>query len=84
MTQGTHTVESLLAEMTLLEKIGQMAQVSNEGISPGQVADHAIGSVLSGGNGNPTPNTPAVWADMVGSFVDASADTRLGIPLVYG
>lgn len=84
MTQGTHTVESLLAEMTLLEKIGQMAQVSNDSISPGQVADHAIGSVLSGGNGNPTPNTPAVWADMVGSFVDASADTRLGIPLVYG
>lgn len=78
------SIEQLIAEMTLAEKIGQMTQVSNEAISPAEVADYAIGSVLSGGNGNPTPNTPSVWADMVGSFVGAAATSRLGVPLVYG
>lgn len=70
--------------MTPAEKIGQMTQASNEVITPGEVADLSIGSVLSGGNGNPTPNTPSVWADMVGSFVEAADQARSGIPLVYG
>ena len=74
----------MLDEMTVAEKIGQMTQASSDSISPKEVADHAIGSVLRGGNGNPDPNSPGVWADMVGAFVDASVDTRLGIPLIYG
>lgn len=77
-------LEQTVADMTVTEKIGQMTQVSNESISPAAVADRYIGSVLSGGNGNPTPNTPQMWADMVGEFVDAAADTRLGLPLLYG
>lgn len=77
-------IEQLITEMTVAEKIGQMTQVSKESISPAETADNFIGSVLSGGNDNPAPNTPSRWADMVGSFLDAAADTRLGIPLVYG
>jgi beta-glucosidase len=78
------TIEQLIAEMTPAEKIGQMTQASNEVITPREVADLSIGSVLSGGNGNPTPNNPSVWADMVGSFVEAAGHARSGIPLVYG
>lgn len=78
------TIETLIAEMTIAEKVGQMTQVSNDSISPAEVADLAIGSVLSGGNGNPTPNNPKTWADMVGSFASAASETRLGIPLLYG
>ena len=70
--------------MTLSEKIGQMTQVSNDSIAHQDVADHFIGSVLSGGNGNPTPNSAEAWVEMVGAFGEASADTRLGIPLLYG
>jgi beta-glucosidase len=70
--------------MTLAEKIGQMTQASNTSITPAEVAECCIGSVLSGGDGNPTPNTPSVWVDMVGGFGEAAAGTRLGIPLVYG
>jgi beta-glucosidase len=77
-------IEQTLGEMTLAEKIGQMTQVSCDSITPAEVADLGIGSVLSGGNGNPSPNTPAVWFDMVGSFVEASEASRLGVPLVYG
>jgi beta-glucosidase len=84
LTEATRTIDRLLSEMSVPEKIGQMTQASNEAITPAQVADHFIGSVLSGGNGNPTPNTPTVWADMVGALVDAAGGTHLGIPLIYG
>ena len=76
--------ELLVHDMTLAEKIGQMTQVSNDSIEPAQVADHAIGSVLSGGNGNPSPNSPEAWLDMVGAFAEAASGTRLGVPLIYG
>jgi beta-glucosidase len=76
--------EHIMDDMSLSEKIGQMTQVSNDSIEPKDIADNAIGSVLSGGNGNPTPNSPASWREMVAGFADAASGTRLGIPLVYG
>jgi beta-glucosidase len=77
-------VPDLLARMTLAEKIGQMTQVENRSITPAEVAQHAIGSVLSGGGGNPEPNTPEKWAAMVRGYQEAALQTRLGIPLLYG
>ena len=77
-------IDRLLADMTLAEKVGQMTQVEKFSIAPDQVAEHGIGSVLSGGGGNPSPNTPEVWADMVSSFEDGALRSRLGIPLLYG
>lgn len=76
--------ESLLNQMTLAEKVGQMTQVEKNSISPEAVRDHHIGSVLSGGGGNPDPNTPAAWRRMVAGFQKAALDTRLAIPLIYG
>jgi beta-glucosidase len=78
------TNDASVREMTLSEKIGQMTQVSNDAIDPEDVAEYAIGSVLSGGNGNPSPNSPETWVDMVGDFAEAATRTRLGIPLLYG
>ncbi len=77
-------VEALLAQMTLAEKIGQMAQIEKNSVTPEQVRDHAVGSVLSGGGGNPSPNTPADWARMVRDFQEAALQSRLGIPIWYG
>ena len=77
-------VKDLLAKMTLAEKIGQMTQPEKNSVRPGDVAALALGSVLSGGGGNPTPNTPAAWADMVRAFQDEALSSRLGIPLLYG
>lgn len=74
----------LFEDLTLDEKIGQMTQVACEAVEPHEVADAGIGSVLSGGNGNPEPNAPSVWLDMVGAFADAATGTRSGIPLLYG
>jgi beta-glucosidase len=77
-------VEDLLGRMTLAEKIGQMTQVEKNSISPEEVAEYAIGSVLSGGGGYPRPNTPEGWLEMVDEFKAAALETRLGIPLIYG
>ena len=77
-------VESLIARMTLAEKIGQMAQVEKNSLTPQDVTDYLLGSVLSGGGGNPPSNDPASWAQMVRQFQEAALRTRLAIPLLYG
>jgi beta-glucosidase len=77
-------VEDLLAAMTLEERIGQITQVDRTAITPDEVAELGIGSILSGGGGNPAPNTPATWRAMVDEYVDASRRSRLGIPILYG
>ncbi len=77
-------VSTLLSQMTLTEKIGQMTQAEKNSIPPQDVTHYAIGSVLSGGGGNPIPNNPHTWTAMVRSFQDAALQTRLGIPLIYG
>jgi beta-glucosidase len=74
----------LLDAMTVEEKIGQITQVEKGSITPDEVAELAIGSILSGGGGNPEPNTPADWRAMVEGFVAASRRSRLGIPILYG
>ena len=77
-------VQDLLAQMTLAEKIGQMTQPEKGSVQPGDVAALGLGSVLSGGGGNPATNTPAAWADMVRAFQDEALTSRLAIPLLYG
>lgn len=74
----------LLAQMTLDEKIGQMTQIEKNSLTPADVTRLAIGSVLSGGGGAPTENTPEAWLAMVAGFDQAARATRLGIPLIYG
>lgn len=74
----------LLGQMTLSEKAGQIAQIEKNSIAPDEVAKYSIGSVLSGGGGNPAPNNPDSWRQMVSGYVDASRRSRLGIPALYG
>lgn len=80
----SHRVETYLDEMTLAEKVGQMTQVDQRAVEPADLTRWLIGSVLSGGGANPTPNSPRNWATMVSSFREAALRTRLGIPLIYG
>src|SRR5260370_15731178 len=77
-------VERLLERMTLREKVGQMTQADVHSLRPRAVTELGLGSVLSGGGGNPTPNTPAAWAAMVRRVQDEALESRLGIPLLYG
>jgi beta-glucosidase len=77
-------VAALLGQMTLDEKIGQMTQIEKNAIDPGTAAAFNLGSILSGGGGAPSPNTPQAWYDMVDAYQQAALGTRLGIPMIYG
>ncbi len=77
-------VSDLLSRMTLAEKFGQMTQIEKNSISEDIISELGIGSILSGGGGNPSPNTPENWRAMVQAFQKAAAESRLGIPLLYG
>ena len=86
---GSKTVDqrvaALLAQMTLDEKIGQMTQIEVGGVDPAGTASALLGSVLSGGDGNPKgENTAQNWYSMVKGYQDAATGTRLGIPILYG
>jgi len=77
-------VSDLLRSMTIAEKVGQMTQVEFGSITPDEVASWAVGSVLSGGGGNPGDGSAIAWRQTVDSFVAASRTSRLGIPILYG
>ena len=77
-------VDDLLSRMSLADKIGQMTQAERAGVSPGDVTDFRLGSVLSGGGSAPTPNTATAWADMYDGYQRGALATPLGIPLLYG
>ena len=78
-------VEALLAQMTLDEKIGQMTQIDKNAVRSGrEIRDLCVGSVLSGADSLPRPNTAETWVDMYDGYQSQALSTRLGIPLVYG
>jgi beta-glucosidase len=77
-------VEDLLRRMTLAEKIGQVTQAEKNSIEPADIADLGLGSLLSGGGGNPQPNTPESWTAMVAGYQAEALQSRLGIPIIYG
>jgi beta-glucosidase len=79
-------VEELLSEMTLLEKVGQMVQAERGSISPAQVTQYAIGSILSGGGSHPSSydNTVDEWYEMYEDYQDAALLSSSGIPIIYG
>lgn len=79
-------VETLLAQMTLDEKIGQMTQVDSSALTnKADVQRYFLGSVLSGGNSDPdTGNTAQDWLSFVDGFQKYALQTRLKIPMLYG
>jgi beta-glucosidase len=77
-------VAALLSQMTVDEKIGQMTQIEKNAIDAANSGAFNLGSILSGGGGYPTPNTPQAWYAMVNAYQQAALGTRLGIPIIYG
>jgi beta-glucosidase len=78
-------VESLLAQMTLDEKIGQMTQVDMNALKDkADIQKYFLGSMLSGGNSDPADNRPETWLRVVNEYQSWALKTRLKIPLLYG
>ena len=90
-TSATQDIEqqitALLARMNLDQKAGQIVQAEREFITPREVKDYHIGSVLSGGGSVPGDNKPEDWVRMNDAYWAASMeadDSHLAIPVMYG
>jgi len=78
-------IEILLSQMTVREKIGQMALVEKYSVLEAKdVHLYGIGGILSGAGAKPELNTVEGWNAMVDGYVSASEQSRLGIPVLYG
>ena len=87
MNNLEHKVEQLLQKMNLDQKIGQILQPERQFITPEQVKEYHIGSVLSGGGSVPGENKPQDWIEMNDAYWAASMqadENHLAIPLIYG
>jgi beta-glucosidase len=83
-------VDSLLAKLTLEEKVGQMIQADFASIKPEDLKTYPLGSILAGGSSPPldAPDRAPIgpWLKSVEAF-RAGADARQGgthVPLMFG
>ncbi len=78
-------VDSLLQQMTIVQKVGQMTQVERGAlVNMEHLKTYGIGSLLSGGGSAPNPNTISSWVNMYNDFQTKALESELAIPLVYG
>lgn len=85
-------VNSMLDEMTLAQKIGQMTQADRMTCAPEDVYQYALGSVLSSAGSTPEDNSPKGWLEMCEAYWEASMKPRITssgtlaprIPIMYG
>ncbi|WP_233998898.1 glycoside hydrolase family 3 protein [Microbulbifer pacificus] len=83
-------VADLLSRMTLEEKVGQMMQAEIKSITPDEVRQYHIGSILNGGGTFPNNDkfaTPDDWRKLADAYFAASMDTSDGgvaIPIIWG
>lgn len=80
-------ITELMSKMTLQEKVGQLIQADISAISPAELQQYPLGSVLAGGNSGPYGDERASavkWAQLVAAFRDASRKSGAGIPILFG
>ena len=86
-------VRALVSRMTLAQKVGQMVQAEIEAVTPAEVKQYHLGSVLNGGGSWPGKSRRAAvsdWVALADAFYDASIDTEgpegayLSIPVLWG
>ena len=82
-------IKTILAGMTLAQKVGQMTQPNITAITPAEVQQYYIGSVLNGGGawpGNDKHASVADWIALTDAYWQASMDTDMAIkvPVIWG
>ncbi|SDZ96081.1 glycoside hydrolase family 3 protein [Microbulbifer marinus] len=83
-------IGDLMVKMSLEEKVGQMIQAEIKYVTPEDVKEYHLGSVLNGGGSYPDNNkfaTPQDWLALSEAFFAASMDTSDGgvaIPIIWG
>ncbi|KAG8387191.1 hypothetical protein BUALT_Bualt03G0227600 [Buddleja alternifolia] len=79
-------IKVLMDQMTLEEKIAQMAQIDKRQVTAETLRDYSIGSLISAAGATPHENhsaTPEDWVDMLNYYQKGSLSSRLGIPMLY-
>ncbi|KAG8387040.1 hypothetical protein BUALT_Bualt03G0211700 [Buddleja alternifolia] len=79
-------IQVLMDQMTLEEKIAQMAQIDKRQVTAETLKDYSIGSLISAAGATPHENhsaTPEDWVDMLNDYQRGSLSSRLGIPMLY-
>ena len=83
-------VASIVSSLSPEQKIGQMIQGEIRDVTPEDVRDFYLGSVLNGGGGFPSNDkysTVSDWVQLADDYYNASLDTSTGgagIPIVWG
>ncbi|MCM8731008.1 glycoside hydrolase family 3 protein [Hephaestia sp. GCM10023244] len=82
-------VATIVAGMTLEQKIGQMTQADIRSITPADVKRYYVGAVLNGGGAWPGMNkhaTPAEWVALSDAYYTASmaTDMKVPVPVLWG
>lgn len=82
-------IAQIVAGMTLEQKVGQMTQADIRSITPDQVRQYYIGTILNGGGAWPQMNKHAALADWTRlsaaySAAAMSTDMTTRIPLIWG
>ena len=79
------SIEKQISEMSLAQKVGQMTMGERMHVTPQDVRDYFLGSVLSGGGSHPGDSTAEDWAQMNDEYWEATmGDGGFGIPILFG
>ena len=83
-------IDEILPKLTLEQKVGQVIQADTGSVTPEEVKEYRLGSVLSGGNSAPGPLPYAEskkWLEMADKYYNASIDNEgveIAIPIIWG
>lgn len=83
-------VDSILSQMSVEEKVGQITMAEIQSISPADVKRFHVGGLLNGGGSYPNTNrnaSIAEWLVMANAFYDASmddSDGKIAVPVMWG
>ena len=80
-------ISTLLAKMTIAQKVGQLMQADISAIKPQDLAEYPLGSILAGGNSGPYGDeraSAAKWQQLVSEFRAESNKSGAGIPILFG
>ena len=80
----------ILSKITLKQKVGQVIQADSGSVTPEEVTEYRLGSILSGGNSAPGEEpyaTAEAWLAAADEYFEASIDpegVEIAIPLIWG
>ena len=80
-------ISAVIAKMTIAQKVGQVIQADISAVSPQDLVEYPLGSILAGGNSGPYGDeraSAAKWSKLVTEFREASRKSGAGIPILFG